>query len=330
MPGQYPFQDASQGLGGMNQASSHIALALAQRKYQQQIAMARLAQIVQAEQDRKQNYLAHQQEVNAQQGYMKPYYEAQTSAHSAQAGLDTSKAAIESARLDSANQAGDAFGRESVPYVNPLEAGQGPTNVGAQFMSDQENKRRMLSQVLRGLMLASSPNPERATDFQSGQQALGTMQPMSPGLASAILTKTHSAIPVGHQGGVYDPTQGTMTSMMPQLVPPGNMLVPGQGGNPLAMSPNKPLNPGNPLASLQGLLGHFTAGGYASNPSDPTYQATTNAINRILPNVGVNPQQPTSNSAQSPPPVPGSKIVIQNGQRFQVNPDGSSIHLGPQ
>lgn len=299
MPGQYPFADANQAFGGVGNHLSQIAAGLAMKKYQQDLLLQRIAQAAQAEADRKQNYLAVQKQHDEQMGYMKPYYEAQTKFHTSQAGAETAKAAIEQARLEAANQAGSAYGQEQVPFVNPLEAGQGPTRAGAQFMSDQANKRQLLAQMLRGLMLASSPNPQRAPEFQVQQRALDTQSPLSPALAAAILTKTHSAIPIGHQGSVYDVGTGGMTTT-PQLVPPGNALVPGTGGPPMAMTPNRPVNPGNPLGSVQSLIGHYTAGGYPSNPNDPTYQAATNAANALLKPIYTNPQQPASQGVAQP------------------------------
>lgn len=292
----YPYADASQAIGGLGGHLNQIALSMAQRRMMEQVARQRLAV-------QQQNNMARQQEVQSQQGYMQPYYQAKTGEAQAGSGREQALQAILAARLDSANKGGEAYGQQSMMQMpSSVPTDQGPTLAGGQEIDKRNAIKEALVQMMRNQMLSASPNPQRVMDAVTQQQAQQAAAPMSQGLANAILTKTKSAVPVGHQGGVYDPTQGQITAVMPQNIPPQNLMVPGTTDVLPVQGMQKPVNPGNPLASWGNILGHTMAGGYASNPTDPVYQAATNAITQI--GRGQQPTgqpgiQPTMNQAQT-------------------------------
>lgn len=318
----YPYADASQAVGGLGGHLNQIALSMAQRRMMEQVARQRLAV-------QQQNNLARQQEVQSQQGYMQPYYQAKTGEAQAGSGREQALQAILAARLDSANKGGEAYGQQSMMQMpSSVPTDQGPTLAGGQEIDKRNAIKEALVQMMRNQMLSASPNPQRVMDAVTQQQAQQAAAPMSQGLANAILTKTKSAVPVGHQGGVYDPTQGQITAVMPQNIPPQNLMVPGTTGLSGQVGQDKPTKPYNILGSLQSLYGKQVVGGYATDPNSQMYHDTTNAISKVISGLG---QQGTFNPAPAMPDAQpsGGPVKVNSKDEYDRLPSGAR-YIDPQ
>lgn len=299
MAGQYPFADAQQSFGGLGNQASHIAYMLAQRKYAQQVQLERIAAMMEAQK-------ARQRSADERINMETPYYNARANRENQMAGrVGDIRAA--------AQGAGDSFGN-SISMPNPLALGEGPTREASSELDRQSHERMMMAQMLKGLMLANNPEPQRAMEFMTQNRAMQSA-PMTQRLANAILTKTHSAVPVGHGGGVYDPTSGGMDAIMPQNVPAGGNLVTGEG-DLLAKGQPKPLGPANQLPSLQALYGKLTAGGYPTDVNSPLYKDVTNALHQTISGM----QMPADTSNQTP--------QISTKEDYDKLPSGSR-YIGP-
>lgn len=280
MPTYSRFNDAAQGLRGMGSHANEIAIKVAQQRiiqqhYQEQEAARQLQMQLAAQ--------AAQQRMNQQ------YMIAQDRARAGQPLLDarTGQANEAAGKIGdlrgAAEQAGTSYS-DNMQQPSPLFLGEGPSRNAENMLVQQDRKRALMKALVQAQTLLGQP--QRAMDFQTRDMANEAVGPnMDPKLAAAILTGTKSAIPVPHQGGIYDTVQGQMGSEMPQNVPPGNALVdPASPASPMYLNPNKPVKANNELGSLQMTLGRFMQDGYVSphNAKDPIYQATTNRLGQIL------------------------------------------------
>lgn len=204
LPQYSPWQEASAGVNRLGNTMQDLMLEVARQR---------------AMQGYQQQRLGMQQQNLAQQESLR---RAQEQHLAAQAARQNAAGAIDVEKLAGAQRFGNAMSR-SVPTVNPMALGEGPSLNAARVDNDQQ---AWIEAVREAAMLAGlAGQPQRASDFSIDQQALRSV-PMSPGLAAARLTNTRSAIPVSSQGGVYDVVSGAIADVMPQRPPQARTALP--------------------------------------------------------------------------------------------------------
>lgn len=311
----YPYADASEAVNSLGGSMNKMFLSIAQRRAMEGIQQQRIALARAAQEEKNRQDIVRAQLMQAQIGEAT----GRGTEATARAGQANQTAALLQARQDAAQSGGDAFADFQQSGLPPLEQGPG---YGGEPIAAPEAARRllqrnMLSQMMRSQMLAAQPKPENVMDAMTKQQALQQMPQFPPALIGAILTGAKSLNSIPHGGSQMDAATGQMVTS-PQTLGPGQNLVPGVGGPPLAVGQPKPATAPN-ISPWAHILELTKPSGGGINYDDPMAQMATNAIARSYQGQA----QPVGTTSQAKPvtatnPKTGQKIIsYDNGQSWQ-------------
>ena len=297
-----PWQDAGTAFSGIGDSIGRAVLMMAQQRWQEQERMQERAY-------REQQMELKRKELESQERM----YKSHMGLYDAQAAEASARASINKARVDAANSFGSVLARAGLgpveapeqPGLASLNPELGGTTVPYEVINQvQEGDNTMEANRLAGVIAALAGQPERAANFETKNMANRSVGPrMDPKLARMILTGTKSAVPVGHQGGVYDPFKEAISAVMPQTGSAGSLISPGTTGIPSVQVPNRPItvtggvNPQRNLGSLGNILKSVLVNGTPPEPSEATYGTFTNVLSQIAQTLPLLNQSGTNQSA---------------------------------
>lgn len=252
-----PWQEDAAAVHELGNSLNNVFVGLAQQRWQQERAKQALAlqmmQMQQQDQQSKARLALAQQQIGPRNALL----DAQTKQAQAAQSWNNAKASRENELVSAARQAGTAYRgtmqqpRESVvneqpddwvsevvaPFMRGPQVVNGPTKENTQALAMQD----LMEPIVRAMILQA--NPQRAAEFETKTGANRAIGPnMNPNLAAAIATGTKSAVPVAHQGGVYDPIRQVISAVMPQTTPRGGVTSGGTTGLPIVQG--QPVLPG--------------------------------------------------------------------------------------
>jgi len=317
--GWYPAADAAQSFGGLGQTLAQIGFNSAVQRQrlteQQQRNMAYAANLQELRRQEAQKIALQQLLNNAQIGH-----------YASQSGEADARQAEIAARVGNAMMGGNAFADAQQADLPPLE--QGPAYGGGTVSDTESAKRASMHQALASMMQAQlaatgGGNPQRVGDFLANQAALRA-GPISPALAAAILTKTHSVVPVGHGGGVAD-VNGNITGIMPQPIAANGSLAYSPQG-PLVTAPGKPADLSNNaqkvFTSAANALAHLAPSGAVPEVGTPLYSPFTNSMALLGQAAGQLRQSYAGTNAPAASPAQGVTRITSQAD-YDALPSGS-------
>lgn len=284
--GYSPWNEASRSLGGFSDTINQVALGLAQQRFREQLAMQQMALRQQQLQQQQQLYGAHEK-----------LYSKQGALYAAQEMLNKQKTKDLVDKATAGGMLGDVLEQlvNPIPNMQPgteqLLRGMAAGQAGRLSAMGQQHVPVNITQILQGL-----------TD---------------PRMSALMATGSRIQQSMPSQSIALDVQTGAPSYISPQKLTPGQSLVEGVSGQPIATAPGRPTpeRVQQSVGSLGNILGNFMVGGVPIAPEDPVYQATTNALQALLPQLvpqGTNaPAARTDNSPRAKAQL-ANEIARQN------------------